>query len=107
MSDNYFKTGLENLKKIDGTVGSNVIENLSDIAPDLARYIIEFAFGQIYERPGLSLQERELLTLSSLLTAGGCEAQLQVHINAALHVGIKEEKINRSISALHTLYGFP
>lgn len=79
MSDNYFKTGLENLKKIDGTAGSNVIENLSDIAPDLARYIIEFAFGQIYERPGLSLQERELLTLSSLLTAGGCEAQLQVH----------------------------
>ena len=70
MSDNYFKTGLENLKKIDGTAGSNVIENLSDIAPDLARYIIEFAFGQIYERPGLSLQERELLTLSSLLTAG-------------------------------------
>ncbi len=52
MSDNYFKTGLENLKKIDGTAGSNVIENLSDIAPDLARYIIEFAFGQIYERPG-------------------------------------------------------
>ena len=33
MSDNYFKTGLENLKKIDGTAGSNVIENLSDIAP--------------------------------------------------------------------------
>ena len=38
MSDNYFKTGLENLKKIDGTAGSNVIENLSDIAPDLARF---------------------------------------------------------------------
>lgn len=107
MSDNYFKTGLENLKKIDGTAGSNVIENLSDIAPDLARYIIEFAFGQIYERPGLSLQERELLTLSSLLTAGGCEAQLQVHINAAITWLLKERKNYRSISALHTLYGFP
>lgn len=103
MSDNYFKTGLENLKKIDGTAGSNVIENLSDIAPDLARYIIEFAFGQIYERPGLSLQERELLTLSSLLTAGGCEAQLQVHITC-WH---KRRQNYRSISALHTLYGFP
>ena len=40
MSDNYFKTGLENLKKIDGTAGSNVIENLSDIAPDLALSLI-------------------------------------------------------------------
>ena len=100
MSDNYFKTGLENLKKIDGTAGSNVIENLSDIAPDLARYII-------YERPGLSLQERELLTLSSLLTAGGCEAQLQVHINAALHVGIKEEKIIEAFLHCIPYTGFP
>ena len=99
MSDNYFKTGLENLKKIDGTAGSNVIENLSDIAPDLARYIIEFAFGQIYER--------ELLTLSSLLTAGGCEAQLQVHINAALHVGIKEEKIIEAFLHCIPYTGFP
>ena len=107
MSDNYFKTGLENLKKIDGTAGSNVIENLSDIAPDLARYIIEFAFGQIYERPGLSLQERELLTLSSLLTAGGREAQLQVHINAALHVGIKEYKIIEAFLHCIPYTGFP
>ena len=103
----YFKTGLENLKKIDGTAGSNVIENLSDIAPDLARYIIEFAFGQIYERPGLSLQERELLTLSSLLTAGGREAQLQVHINAALHVGIKEDKIIEAFLHCIPYTGFP
>ena len=107
MSDNYFKTGLENLKKIDGTAGSNVIENLSDIAPDLARYIIEFAFGQIYERPGLSLQERELLTLSSLLTAGGREAQLQVHINAALYVGIKEDKIIEAFLHCIPYTGFP
>lgn len=52
MSDNYFKTGLENLKKIDGTAGSNVIENLSDIAPDLTRYIIEFAFTRFTNVPG-------------------------------------------------------
>lgn len=38
MSDNYFKTGLENLKKIDGTAGSNVIENL----------VILLLFGPLY-----------------------------------------------------------
>lgn len=107
MSDNYFKTGLENLKKIDGTAGSNVIENLSDIAPDLARYIIEFAFGQIYERPGLSLQERELLTLSSLLTAGGCRSPAAGTYQRSITCWHKRRKNYRSISALHTLYGFP
>lgn len=107
MSDNYFNTGLENLKKIDGEAGIRVIESLNDIAPDLGRYIIEFAFGQIYARSGLSLQERELLTLSTLLTAGGCEAQLQVHINAALHVGIKKEKILEVFLHCIPYTGFP
>lgn len=68
---------------------------------------LNLLFGQIYERPGLSLQERELLTLSSLLTAGGCEAQLQVHINAALHVGIKEEKIIEAFLHCIPYTGFP
>ncbi|WP_334295693.1 carboxymuconolactone decarboxylase family protein [Marinisporobacter balticus] len=63
------------------------------MAPDLGRYIIEFAFGDIYCREGLSLQEREMITISSLLTAGGCEPQLQVHINVCLNVGISPEKI--------------
>ena len=93
MYDTHFTTGMQKLKKIDGAAGVKVIESLNDIAPDLGRYIVEFAFGQIYARPGLSLQERELLTLASLLTSGGCEAQLRVHIRAALHVGVKKEKI--------------
>lgn len=91
MSDTNFTTGMQNLKKIGGAAGVKVIESLNDIAPDLGRYIVEFAFGQIYARPGLSLQERELLTLASLLTSGGCEAQLRVHIRAALHVGVKKK----------------
>lgn len=52
MSDNYFKTGLENLKKIDGTAGSNVIENLSDIAPDLAAISLNLLLARFTNVPG-------------------------------------------------------
>lgn len=107
MSKNYFETGLQNLQKIDGSAGQKVIESLNDIAPDLGRYIVEFAFGHIYDRPGLSLQERELLTLASLLTAGGCEPQLQVHIKAALHIGIAQEKIIEAFLQCIPYTGFP
>lgn len=107
MSDTHFTTGMQNLKKIDGAAGIKVIESLNDIAPDLGRYIVEFAFGQIYARPGLSLQERELLTLASLLTSGGCEAQLRVHIRAALHVGVKKEKILEALLHCIPYTGFP
>ncbi|MBD5458426.1 MAG: carboxymuconolactone decarboxylase family protein [Lachnospiraceae bacterium] len=63
------------------------MRSLEDIAPDLGRYIVEFAFGDIYPRTGLTLQEREMITITSLLTSGGCEPQLEVHINGSLNVG--------------------
>ncbi|ENY99727.1 hypothetical protein HMPREF1092_02863 [Clostridium thermobutyricum] len=67
-----FQTGMKNLNLIDGTIGGNVITSIEDIAPDIGKYIVEFAFGDIYSREILSLQEREIITLTSLLTSGGC-----------------------------------
>ncbi len=102
-----FETGMKNLKKIDGSSGEAVLQALKETAPDLGRYIVEFAFGDIYERSGLSLQERELITLASLLTAGGCEAQLEVHIQGALHTGIPREKIIEAFLQCIPYTGFP
>lgn len=70
MESERFKRGAERLSEVDSTAGENVISSLEATAPDLGRYIVEFAFGDIYCREGLSLQEREMITISSLLTAG-------------------------------------
>lgn len=107
MESTRFQRGLDKLTEVDGNGGENVIRSLEDIAPDLGRYIIEFAFGDIYCRDVLSLQEREIITLASLLTAGGCEPQLEVHINAALHVGIPPEKIIEVFLQCIPYTGFP
>lgn len=101
------QTGMENLNLIDGTIGGNVITSLEDIAPDIGKYIVEFAFGDIYSREILSLQEREIITLTSLLTSGGCENQLKVHINASLNVGISKEKIIETFIHCIPYVGFP
>ena len=102
-----FDRGLAQLHAIDGEVGQKVISSLANIAPDLGRFIIEFAFGDIYTRGELNLQERELITLSSLLTMGGCEPQLEIHINAALNVGIEPEKIIETFMQCIPYIGFP
>ena len=107
METTKFKVGEEWLQKIDGVAGKNVMESLADIAPDLGRFIIEFAFGDIYSREGLSLQEREIITITSLLTQGGCEAQLDVHINGSLNVGISPEKIIETFIQCIPYVGFP
>ena len=107
MESNRFEQGLQRLAEVDGTAGEKVINALHDIAPDLGKYIVEFAFGDIYRREELDLKEREMLTLSSLLTQGGCEAQLDVHINGALNVGISPNKIIEIFIQCIPYTGFP
>lgn len=107
MENTRFIQGMEQLKAIDGKGGENVIKSLEDIAPDLGKFIVEFAFGDIYTREGLTTKEREIITLSSLLTAGGCEPQLEVHINGALNVGISPEKVIETFLQCIPYTGFP
>lgn len=107
MENERIQRGTKKLKEIDGNAGEQVMASLEGIAPDLGRYILEFAFGDVYCRKGLSLQEREIITVTSLLTAGGCEAQLEVHINGCLNVGISPEKVIEVFIQCIPYTGFP
>lgn len=107
MDNSRFLDGLKNLSKVDGKGGDAVIQSLQGVAPDIGKYIIEFAFGDIYSRQGLSMQERELITITALLTAGGCEPQLEVHINGALNTGIAPSKIIEAFIQCIPYTGFP
>lgn len=55
MENTRYENGMEKLKKIEGIGGENVIKSLDDIAPDLGRFIVEFAFGDVYTRKELYL----------------------------------------------------
>jgi len=106
MKDRY-SAGWEKLKEIDGKAGENLIENLKDIAPDLARYTIEFPFGDILSRPGIDLKSREIATIAALTALGNAAPQLKVHINAALNVGCTKEEIVEIIIQMAVYAGFP
>jgi 4-carboxymuconolactone decarboxylase len=102
-----FERGWEKLQEVDGEAGERVIESLDGIAPDLARYIIEFPFGDIYSRPGLDLKSREIATVASLTTLGTARNQLKVHIHGALNVGCTREEITEVIMQMAVYAGFP
>ena len=69
MSSERYIIGQEMLQRVDGKGGEAVVDSLRDIAPDFARYLIEFPFGDIYARPGLDLRSREIATIAALVTA--------------------------------------
>ncbi|PKH87157.1 carboxymuconolactone decarboxylase family protein [Colwellia sp. Bg11-28] len=107
MNNQRYISGLDKLREIDGEAGQKVIDSLASISPDLAKYTIEFPFGDIYQRPGLDLQRRELATVAALTTLGHCQPQLNVHINGALNVGCKPEQIIEVIIQMSVYAGFP
>jgi 4-carboxymuconolactone decarboxylase len=102
-----FERGLAKLKEIDGMAGESVIASLADIAPDFARYIIEFPFGDIYSRPQLDLRSREIGVVAALTALGNAAPQLKVHINGALNVGCSREEVVEIIMQMAVYAGFP
>lgn len=107
MENERYKRGLKKLKEIDGQAGVNVIESLRDIAPDFARLIIEFPFGDIYSRPGLDLKTREIAVVAALTALGNAAPQLKVHIHGARNVGCSEQEIVEVIMQTAVYAGFP
>jgi 4-carboxymuconolactone decarboxylase len=102
-----FERGWRRLMEVDAEGGERVIESLEDVAPDLGRYVVEFAFGEIYQRPVLDLRQRQLVTISALTTLGSAEPQLEVHINAALNVGLTAREVVEAILHCIPYTGFP
>ncbi|BFO32150.1 carboxymuconolactone decarboxylase family protein [Klebsiella pasteurii] len=107
MSSERYTTGQEMLQRVDGKGGDAVVNSLKDIAPDFARYLIEFPFGDIYARPGLDLRSREVATIAALTALGNAAPQLKVHIAAGLNVGLTQEEITEVIMQMAVYAGFP
>jgi 4-carboxymuconolactone decarboxylase len=107
MESTRYERGLARLREVDGSAGDKVIESLADISPDLGKYIIEFGFGDIYSRPGLTLQQRELATVAALTALGTAQPQLKVHIAAALNVGLSRTEIIETMLQMSLYAGFP
>ncbi|KZU76791.1 carboxymuconolactone decarboxylase family protein [Lactiplantibacillus plantarum] len=95
------------LQRVDAEAADHVIASLDRVAPDVAKLILEFAFNDIYTRPGLSLQQRELVTITSLLTQGDTADQLRVHLNGCLNVGLSRTEIVETCIHCIPYVGFP
>jgi 4-carboxymuconolactone decarboxylase len=102
-----YERGWAKLKEVDGLAGEKVIDSLKDIAPDFARLIIEFPFGDIYSRPGLDLKARELAVVAALTALGNAAPQLKVHIHGARNVGCSREEVVEVIMQMAVYAGFP
>ncbi|MGP9825127.1 carboxymuconolactone decarboxylase family protein [Ectopseudomonas khazarica] len=106
-NESRYQRGLARLKEIDGEAGERVVESLAGIAPDFARYLVEFPFGDIYSRPGLDLKSREIAVVAALTALGNAASQLKVHVHGALNVGVSRTEIVETMMQMAVYAGFP
>ena len=105
--ENRYERGLAKLQEIDGEAGERVLASLDGIAPDFARYLIEFPFGDIYSRPGLDLKSREIAVVAALTALGNSAPQLKVQIQGAINVGVTRAEVVETIMQMAVYAVFP
>jgi 4-carboxymuconolactone decarboxylase len=106
-TEDRYQRGLAQLEMVSGPQGVAVVQSLNDIAPDLGRYIVEFAYGDIFARPGLDVKTREIATVAALAAMGTAQPQLKVHLQAALRVGATQKELVETIMQMIPYAGFP
>jgi 4-carboxymuconolactone decarboxylase len=103
---NRYEIGLSTIKKMVSQEEFENMSNMRNVSPDLWEMIVSFGFGDVYGREGLSLDKREIITLTTLITQGSFD-QLRVHLGAALNVGLTQNEIKEIIIQCAAYVGFP
>lgn len=111
MSSERFQKGMQKLKELtipnenSPTGHMEIGESFKDVAPDLSRIVVEFAFGDIYARDGLDNKQKVLTTISALVAQG--TPQIGMHVVTGLNVGLTPDEIAGCIMHLIPYVGFP
>lgn len=67
-------------------------EKITDFTADFQDLITRYAWGEIWTRPGLEKRMRSAITLTAMI-AGGHEAELAMHVKAAVRNGLSRDEI--------------
>lgn len=93
--------------------GKDAMQRLFGRAPDDAAISSDFMqvtvanlFGDIWNRPGLELAERSMITIAAL-TVLGRENELKTHLHGAKNIGISREKVEEMMLHLAHYGGWP
>jgi 4-carboxymuconolactone decarboxylase len=107
VANNRFERGLVAMQAIDQEQTVRILASFSAVAPDLAAYLVEYAFGDIGARPGLDLKQREFAAIAALAAKGTVGPQLQAHLHGALNLKWTPQELVELLMQISVHAGFP
>jgi 4-carboxymuconolactone decarboxylase len=85
--------GAKKIGEILGQTPEQVEGSLGDLAPQLATYVLETIYGEVYQSETLDSRTRQIVTVAALATLGTAAPQLRTHIGGALRCGVTREEL--------------
>jgi 4-carboxymuconolactone decarboxylase len=82
------------------------VEGTTEHTADFQDFITRYAWGEIWVRPGLDRRTRSCITLTALVALNR-EAELEVHIRAALRNGLTRAEITEVLLQSAIYCGVP
>lgn len=107
MEQGRYERGYKRLAEVNAGAADRVVETMRELNPDLARYLVEFAYGDIYGRPGLDLKSRQIAAVAALTALGTASPQLKIHIHGALNAGCGRQEVVEVMLQTAIYAGFP
>ncbi len=77
-----------------------------DVAPALAELTDTVLFGDVWQRPGLGLRDRSLITVASLISTYRIN-EMPFHLKRALENGVTKDELIETITHLAFYSGWP
>ncbi|HWI23103.1 MAG TPA: carboxymuconolactone decarboxylase family protein [Baekduia sp.] len=84
-----------------------ILDAMAELHPALPDHVVDHAFDAIYTRPGLTLQQRQLITVIAVATIPDAEFQLASHLRGALNLGITADELREALLQISLYVGFP
>lgn len=94
---NYYEYGTETLSVLRQKNSSDLLQNFDGVDYALKAHL----FGYLFSRDNLNYVNRELITVSTISTIAGGEAQLNSHVNIMNNLGIKKNDLEKIITILN------
>ena len=97
-----YERGKEILAKLSGTAPpkGRPQTGYAAFSPEIETFLKEHLFADIFERDVLTYAQRELVTVSVLISIGNAEPMLASHMNLCLNVGISAEQLKHLIAII-------
>jgi 4-carboxymuconolactone decarboxylase len=107
MNDAAYDRGMRVRREVLGDEHVDAaVERTSGFTTDFQDLITQYAWGEIWTRPGLDRRTRSCITLTALVALGRLE-ELEMHVHAALRKGLTADEIKEVLLQSAIYCGVP